>query len=180
MIEYSFVLIQKLHRIQLVESIPEGLIYPDKSPKFTSTFDAWNQLITIANKTINIVSFYWALRRQDFYNHSSAWQGENVFDNILMAGTKRGIKIRIAQNQPSTVSPNMNTQILMKREAAEVRSVDFDKLIGGGVLHTKLWIIDDQHMYVGSANMDWKSLTQVMSIDFCFDGGVLIVISFSK
>jgi phospholipase D3/4 len=43
----------------------------------------------------------------------------------------------------------------------KVRSVNFPKLMGGGVLHTKLWIIDGQHFYVGSANMDWRSLTQV-------------------
>lgn len=43
----------------------------------------------------------------------------------------------------------------------QVRSVNFTKLMGGGVLHTKLWIIDRQHFYVGSANMDWRSLTEV-------------------
>jgi Phosphatidylserine/phosphatidylglycerophosphate/cardiolipin synthases and related enzymes len=43
----------------------------------------------------------------------------------------------------------------------QVRSVNFTKLMGGGILHTKLWIIDQQHFYVGSANMDWRSLTEV-------------------
>ena len=43
----------------------------------------------------------------------------------------------------------------------QVRSLNFTKLMGGGVLHTKLWIIDHQHFYVGSANMDWRSLTEV-------------------
>jgi phospholipase D3/4 len=43
----------------------------------------------------------------------------------------------------------------------KVRSVNFPKLMGGGVLHTKLWIVDEQHFYVGSANMDWRSLTEV-------------------
>jgi phosphatidylserine/phosphatidylglycerophosphate/cardiolipin synthase-like enzyme len=43
----------------------------------------------------------------------------------------------------------------------KVRSVNFPKLMGGGVLHTKLWIIDQQHFYVGSANMDWRSLSEV-------------------
>jgi phospholipase D3/4 len=43
----------------------------------------------------------------------------------------------------------------------QVRSVNFPKLMGGGVLHTKLWIIDGEHFYVGSANMDWRSLTEV-------------------
>lgn len=39
--------------------------------------------------------------------------------------------------------------------------MNFPKLMGGGVLHTKLWIVDEQHFYVGSANMDWRSLTEV-------------------
>lgn len=45
-----------------------------------------------------------------------------------------------------------------------MRSLNFNKLLGGGVLHTKLWIIDRQHFYLGSANMDWRSLTQVKEL----------------
>ena len=44
---------------------------------------------------------------------------------------------------------------------AEVRTLDFDKLMGAGILHTKMWLIDRKHLYVGSANLDWRSLTQV-------------------
>lgn len=61
-------------RIQLVESIPEGLTYPEGSPSFLSTYDAWNILLDSANKSIDLGSFYWTLRGADFYNHSSAWQ----------------------------------------------------------------------------------------------------------
>lgn len=135
-------------------------MYPDGSPSFISTYEAWNTLIKSAKKSINIGSFYWTLRGADFYNHSTAWQGENIFNNLLKAGTS-GIKIRIAQSAPSHESPNIDTEIFVKRKAAEVRSVDFPKLVGGGVLHTKLWIVDGQHFYIGSANMDWRSLTQV-------------------
>lgn len=42
--------------------------------------------------------------------------------------------------------------------------VDFDKLLGEGILHTKLWIIDGERVYVGSANMDWRALTQVKEL----------------
>lgn len=31
----------------------------------------------------------------------------------------------------------------------------------GGVLHSKFWVVDGRHIYVGSANMDWRALTQV-------------------
>lgn len=35
---------------------------------------------------------------------------------------------------------------------------------GGGILHTKMFTVDGQHAYVGSANMDWTSLTQVKEL----------------
>lgn len=148
--------------IQLVESIPEGLIYPTNSPKFPSTFDVWKNLILTANHSIEIASFYWTLRSADFYNHSSAWQGDEIFQLLLKAGTERKIKIRIAQSAPTQDLPQIDTEILVKRKAAEVRSVNFPKLLGGGVLHTKMWIIDGKHLYLGSANMDWRALTQVI------------------
>lgn len=147
--------------IELVESIPEGLIYPDGSPVFQSTYEAWIRLIELSNKTIDIGSFYWTLRGDETFNHSSAWQGESIYQNLLLAGTKSGVKIRIAQNKPSDVSDNSETEMLAKQKAAEVRSLDFSRLIGGGVLHTKLWIVDGKHVYIGSANMDWRALTQV-------------------
>jgi len=45
-----------------------------------------------------------------------------------------------------------------------VKSLNFAGLLGGGVLHTKLWLIDRTHVYVGSANMDWRSLSQVKEL----------------
>lgn len=147
--------------IQLVESIPEGLTYPAGSASFMSTFDAWQNLLSLANKTIDIASFYWTLRSADVFNHSSSWQGEQIFQQLLVAGTKRSIAIRVAQSSPTQAQPNIDTEILIKRGAAQVRSVNFPRLLGGGVLHTKLWIVDGQHLYLGSANMDWRSLTQV-------------------
>ncbi|GJY07473.1 phospholipase D Z-like protein [Tanacetum coccineum] len=33
-----------------------------------------------------------------------------------------------------------------------------------GVLHAKVWISDSRHVYIGSANNDWKSLTQVKEV----------------
>lgn len=32
---------------------------------------------------------------------------------------------------------------------------------GSGIVHTKVWISDRRDVYIGSANNDWKSLTQV-------------------
>lgn len=36
-----------------------------------------------------------------------------------------------------------------------------DQWWGSGIVHAKVWIADQKDLYIGSANNDWKSLTQV-------------------
>ena len=72
-----------------------------------------------------------------------------------------GIKIRIVQSSPTKSQPDLDTQEFEKLGVAEVRTLDLTRLIGDGILHTKMWLVDKKHFYVGSANMDWRSLTQV-------------------
>jgi phosphatidylserine/phosphatidylglycerophosphate/cardiolipin synthase-like enzyme len=95
--------------------------------------------------------------------------------------------VRIAQNMASKLFPQADSAYLEQNGAhlifcmvsrldrhisilidyldiAEVRSLNFSSLIGSGVLHTKMWIIDQKDVYLGSANMDWRSLTEVKEL----------------
>ena len=74
-----------------------------------------------------------------------------------------GVSLKIAQNLPRPGMPDYDTSDLAKL-GAQVKSLDFTKLMGAGVLHTKLWLVDGKHFYVGSANFDWRSLTQVKEL----------------
>nr|XP_050851450.1 5'-3' exonuclease PLD3-like isoform X4 [Vespula vulgaris] len=150
--------------ISLVESIPIGLNYSNNTVLHETTYDSWMNLIAMAENTIEIASLYWTMRRQDVYPDDSAKEGEAVFQALIEAGRDRKISLKIAQNMPSHLYPNVDTEILTKKAHAQVRSLNFAGLLGGGVLHTKLWLIDRQHVYVGSANMDWRSLTQVKEL----------------
>ncbi|XP_033212010.1 phospholipase D3-like isoform X2 [Belonocnema kinseyi] len=152
--------------ISLVESIPIGLNYSNSSIIHPGTYQTWKELIESAQSTIEIGSFYWTLRREDVYPDASAKEGEDIFQLLLEAGRDRGVQLKIAQNFPSQSSPNTDTEYLAKKANAQVRSLNFAALIGAGILHTKLWIIDRKHVYVGSANMDWRSLTQVKELGF--------------
>lgn len=58
--------------ISLVESIPEGMVYPNNSTPYPSTFETWLNLIDVANHSIEIASFYWTLRKTDVYPDSSS------------------------------------------------------------------------------------------------------------
>ncbi|KAK9885948.1 hypothetical protein WA026_013823 [Henosepilachna vigintioctopunctata] len=150
--------------LHLVETIPDGLIFENGSINNPSTYNTWLELINLAHERIEIASLYWTLRQSEVYPDPSSIKGENIFQALLKAGTDRGIAIKITQNAPTQKMPNIDTEYLAKRKAAEVRSLNFGKILGNGVLHTKMWIIDRMHIYIGSANMDWRSLTQVKEL----------------
>lgn len=151
-------------RFTIVESIPENLTFNGTTFQSVSVFEGWMNLLSIAKETIDIASSYWSLRGDDVWSDPTDWQGEQIFKELLRAGTERKITIRIAQNQPSIYQPNNDTEELQNRGAAMVRSLDFQKLVGSGILHTKMWLIDNKHFYLGSANLDWRSLTQVKEL----------------
>ncbi|KAG8240299.1 hypothetical protein J437_LFUL014349, partial [Ladona fulva] len=107
-------------RITLVESIPEGVEFPGSTANsHPSTFSSWKNLLQMAERTVEIASFYWTLRKTDVIPDPSAELGEEIFQSLLLAGTKRGLRLRIAQNYPTQRQPNLDTEILQKRGAAE-------------------------------------------------------------
>lgn len=152
--------------ITLVESIPQNVSFPSGAITNPSTYSGWMYLLEIAKKEIDIASFYWTLQGNDTKTTDpSTEQGDDVFA-ALEAAAKRGVKIRIVQTPPSKVFPSLDTIELSKKGLAEVRSLDLRQFEDSGILHTKMWLVDGQHFYVGSANQDWRALTQVQELGF--------------
>ena len=54
-----------LHRLSIVESIPENLTYPSSAPSHLSTYRAWMNLLSAATESVDIASYYWTLRGTD-------------------------------------------------------------------------------------------------------------------
>lgn len=148
--------------IVLVESIPEGLEYASNTTINPSIFDTWMNLLSQAKSSVDIASFYWTLTNNDTHTkHPTAKEGELILQEMIKL-KQRGISLRVAVN-PSG-SPTKDTDINALRDSgAEVRVVDLPHLTSG-VLHTKFWVVDGKHLYIGSANMDWRSLTQVKEL----------------
>lgn len=150
--------------ITLVESIPENVAFPKGSIHNPSIYSGWKNLLKMATKEIDIASFYWTLRGDDTSTSDpSTKQGEDVFQS-LEAAAERGVKIRIVQSPPSKTFPSLDTIELQKKKLAEVRLLDMTRLVGSGIIHTKMWLVDGQHFYVGSANQDWRALTQIQEL----------------
>ncbi|XP_009321446.1 PREDICTED: phospholipase D3 [Pygoscelis adeliae] len=149
-------------RIVLVESIPEGMNFSDGSVPNPSTFSTWMKLLGTVTHSLDIASFYWTMTNEDTQTHEpSAAQGEQILEELLQL-SQHGVSVRIAVSHPSAKSPLNDLQAL-EQSGAAVRTVDMPRLTGG-VLHTKFWLVDGTHFYIGSANMDWRSLTQVKEL----------------
>ena len=166
---------------EIVESIPfntTGL-----SSGAMSTYKAFTTLIDSAQETIDLTALYWTFdsparnANKNCTNYYSpdcpddahfnktqleffgVYQGHDVFVALKKAAL-RGVKIRIVQSpglgngfeEPETLA-SLSSKV-------NIRTMDFTKWYNSGIMHAKVWVIDGKHAYVGSANMDWRSLTQ--------------------
>ncbi|XP_067875252.1 5'-3' exonuclease PLD3 [Heterodontus francisci] len=148
-------------RLVLVESFPEGMHFGSNSTVNPSIFDGWMKLLSEAEKSIEISSFYWTMRNVDTHtSEPTANQGEEVFQELQRVSGK--LSVRVAVSKPSKTQ-TLDDLTDLEHSGAEVVVVEMPRLTSG-VLHTKFWIVDRKHVYIGSANMDWRSLTQVKEL----------------
>lgn len=144
-----------------VETIPEDLAY-NATITSKQTYDGLLELIQTANRTIDIASFYWTLRGVDVMQDPvpESVKGENILNALVNANKQRNVAIRIALNDDQQSSGDL--AILEKY--AQFRRLNFTRMIGAGILHTKFIVVDGERFYLGSANMDWRSLTHVKEL----------------
>ncbi|RUS87670.1 hypothetical protein EGW08_004593 [Elysia chlorotica] len=142
-------------KFTLVESMPENLTYPAFEPIMMSTYKAHKRILEKVKKTLYLSSCYWSLvgTDTDYHDYSSA-EGEDILKHLYDLTKDGTISLKIAQN-----NTNKDTQML-ESVGAEVRTPDFKRLLHYGILHTKMWVADNAHVYIGSANFDWRSYTQ--------------------
>ena len=151
----------------VVETIPDGITFSPSSVTTSSTTSALTHLIDMTTKSLDIAQFYFTLRSEQSPGDGSDADGRNLWDSLLNKGLalkKSGGLLRIVHNVPDKEYPDVDTKEFVDRGAASVKYLDFKKLIGGGIIHTKLWISDNKHFYLGSANTDWRSLRQVKEL----------------
>ncbi|AAB96411.1 phospholipase-D-like [Vaccinia virus] len=135
----------------ITETIPIGMQF-DKV--YLSTFNMWREILSNTTKTLDISSFYWSLSDEVGTNFGT------IILNEIVQLPKRGVRVRVAVNKSNKPLKDVER---LQMAGVEVRYIDITNILGG-VLHTKFWISDNTHIYLGSANMDWRSLTQVKEL----------------
>ncbi|XP_010210968.1 PREDICTED: phospholipase D4-like [Tinamus guttatus] len=147
---------------KLVENVPYDLAFEINSTAALPLYRAWMSLLDIAREKINIASYYWSLTGRDInVNDSSSKQGEDILKRFEKLLTEN-VSVYIAASKP-TLATNSTDLDVLAGKGAHVREINFGQLTGG-VLHSKFWIVDMKHIYIGSANMDWRSLSQVKEV----------------
>ena len=163
----------RIPRAHLVESIPVGLEDLRGTAGVQYTEDVLVRLTCSAQSTIDLTAMYWALLpdsesvdEKGFtpaqFEGMGAGAGHALYEALRDAAV-RGVSIRILQS-PGFSGQKQESDTFREEfpDRVSIHSIEMGKWYGGGgIMHQKIWIFDSRHVYVGSANMDWKSISQV-------------------
>ncbi|KAL6985159.1 phospholipase D [Sarracenia purpurea var. burkii] len=161
----------------LVQSIPTDMPHLSLVPGVLSTADVFRWLAGNSSQRLDILAQYWQLvaqpddPRSGDYGYSKADmqrfganEGFGVYKAIKNAAD-RNIGIRFLQH--SGVYPDYTeepSRLASGRPNVKNVTLLLSEWWGSGIVHAKVWISDRRDVYIGSANNDWKSLTQVKEV----------------
>ncbi|XP_020109529.1 phospholipase D Z-like isoform X1 [Ananas comosus] len=164
-------------RAWLVQSIPTDMPDLPRVPGVLSSGDVLRWLAGNATENLDILAQYWQLvaapknPRSGDYGYSDADMarfgadvGLQVYKE-LEAAADRKVDIRIVQH--SGVYPDYvqePSDLAAGRPNVQNVTLLLSNWWGSGIVHAKVWISDRNSLYIGSANNDWKSLTQVKEL----------------
>lgn len=173
--------------LSLVESLPVGDF--DLHSAVPQTFETLTRHVQAAKTSIDLSAMYWNLLGEEdrkVYSDAEmvkfgAERGKKLL-SALKDAAARGVKIRVltakqslreddmdeildkTASSCSTLPTEVQTLVGSGKGNVQVRCWSGPEWYGSGILHQKIWVFDAQNVYVGSANMDWKSLAQVMEV----------------
>lgn len=169
-------------KVWLVQSIPTDMPELPLVPGVLNTGDVLQWLAGNATeKGLDVSAQYWELQAEPInpisgdygfseqeMAHFGAPVGKAVYDSLL-AAADRGLPIRILQH--TGFSPSFDAEsaaMAAGRPNVQNRTLVLTKWWGSGIIHSKLWIANKEDAYLGSANNDWKSFTQVKEVGVYF------------
>ncbi len=143
--------------IEIVESIPLEL---DRQHQGTlRTDDTWLKMIESAKVSIDMSQQY-----------ADILQPPNRMKDIISAlqeAGDRGVKIRVLLGNHMQKRGNQSI-IESIEKLSHINNLEIRETSrwqpNNGILHSKYMIVDQKHIYLGSANFDWKALDQIAEI----------------
>mmetsp|Transcript_6000 Transcript_6000/g.9337 ORF Transcript_6000/g.9337 Transcript_6000/m.9337 type:complete len:404 (-) Transcript_6000:115-1326(-) len=178
----------------LVETIPQQTTGLLPLEGVETTAETLIRLVKGTQESLDFTAMYWALTTQvtppckpdeycpddagftrDQFNYFGAQKGQELYEAISDAAA-RGVKIRIIEAPGFDPHGNPESGALAKNFTnVELRQIVMEDWYAGGIMHQKIWIFDNKHGYIGSANQDWKSLAQVKELGIAFENAADVV-----
>ncbi len=136
-----------------VESVPAETSYGSSLTKRPS--EIWLEALKGAKKSIDI---------EQFYIESEKGESLEPIIKEIRSRARAGVKVRAIFDKAMLKSSGKYL-FLFKEKNMSYRIIDFKK-VGGGVQHSKFFIIDGGQVYIGSQNFDWRSLSHIREFGF--------------
>lgn len=141
---------------EIVESAPIETVLDN--PHIRNAYEVWLEMISKATASLDIEEFY--------ISNAPSEPLEDIIQAIIAAGD-RGVKVRIISDASFYKTYPETLDRLKKEKNIQVRTIDFKKIpYGGGVMHAKYFIVDNQSVFVGSQNFDWRALKHIREVGF--------------
>lgn len=146
---YAPVMLMAQDAIELVESVPVETVLDLED--IQNTQGVWLEMIAGAEKTLDIEIFY--------LSNQAGEPLDDVLQEIIKAAA-RGVNVRIISEMKFRKTYPEPLNALNAVDNISVRFIDYDS-IAGGVMHAKYFIVDGEHVFLGSQNFDWRSLKHI-------------------
>jgi phosphatidylserine/phosphatidylglycerophosphate/cardiolipin synthase-like enzyme len=141
---------------------PPDLVLVESSPVETTldhadipdARDVWPEMVNGATRTLDLAQFY--------VSNAPGSRLEPVLQ-ALEAAADRGVKVRLLAEEKFYKTYPETLERLAKRPGIEVRRLNTAASMGG-VLHAKYFLVDGREAYLGSQNLDWRSLEHIQEL----------------
>jgi len=111
----------------------------------------WLEMIQGARRSLDFAEYYLVGKRCETL--------EPVVEAIL-AAARRGVRVRILTETGMVENSKDLLELFRRQQGIEIALFNWKELTGG-ILHAKYFIVDENEVYIGSQNFDWRSLSHI-------------------
>ena len=148
---------------ELAYSYPAETALEEKDLRLAQ--DVWPEMIDRAVKTVDVEQFYVTPAKGEPLDATLA---------ALRRAGQRGVHIRVLLEEKFAANSREGMDILKVIPNLELRTLDWSKISGTGIIHAKVMVVDSTAAYVGSQNWDWRSLKHVHELGLQITEGHIV------
>ena len=154
-------------KIELVETVPDVLVSARATRTHRETYQAWLDVIEAAEERVDIAAYYSTMFCTDINPTDPERRCKDYAAKVVDAlgnAASRGVEIYMVTDAEGFGDfSDFERYKELFGERLHLSFVNFKHLFGG-VQHAKIVASDRRRFYLGSANLDWRALTEVKEI----------------